>query len=309
MFFKPDLLYIYPRTFLLMTILMSIAFIFHRVNYFNIRNFFEYCSNKIDQELAIGKVYPIKYQKGPDELEDFIELLNNLIIYLNKKIETAQKFNANVSHELKSPLTALKADLEYFLYYKTLDNDASCKIKGFIEKIDNLERITSQLLFISNNNVEILSKSMKRIFINEILYEILDEKSALIKEKELKVITKIPKAVSIHAHRQLLKHAIANIMDNAIKYSLNKKNICIVLKEKKNFIYLVIKDEGVGISRRDIKFIFHPYYRGRDISSKITGYGLGLSLAAWILELHNASIKVHSIPNKKTTMLVKFELY
>ncbi len=257
----------------------------------------------------MGSIHPMKYPKKTDDLKEFIAVLNQIIKYLNKKIKSAQKFNANVSHELKTPLTALKTDLEYFLFYKSLDNEISERIRHFIEKIDDLESITSQLLFASNNNVEILNSAMQRVLINDIVYEVLDEKADIIKKKELQITTHIYQAVSLHAHKELLKQAIANIIDNAVKYSYEKQQICIFLKERKNAIYLIVKDNGMGISKKDMKFIFHPYYRGSDVKSDTVGYGLGLSIASWIFELHNAKIKIHSIANKETTLLVKFELY
>ncbi|MDF1875961.1 HAMP domain-containing histidine kinase [Sulfurimonas sp. SAG-AH-194-I05] len=307
--FNPELLYAYVRIYLVMTLFITIILIIFKLKHIKLKVFLYDSIIKIHQELSLGSIHPLQYPKKQDDIKGFIEAVNQLIKYLNQTIKIAQEFNANVSHELKTPLTALKVDLEYFLDYKSLDNEISEKIRYFIEKVDNLESITSQMLFVSNNNITKLNSAMKRVLINDIVYEILDEKSAIIVNKKLQITTHISQAISLHGHKELLKHALANIIDNAIKYSYEKQGICITLKEKENAIYLLIKDKGIGISKKDMQFIFHPYYRGTGIKSDIIGYGLGLSLATWIFELHNAKIKIHSIPDKETTLLVKFDLY
>ena len=307
--FKPELLYTYTKAYLLLTLVVTLIFIIFKINHIRSREILRNSIAKMQQELSLGSILPLKYPKKQDEIKELINVVNQVIKYLNQKLITAQKFNANVSHELKTPLTALKSDLEYFLYYKSLDKEISERMRYFIEKVNNLESITSQMLFISNDNITQLSSAMQRVFINDIVYEILDEKKDMIENKKIQIILHISQAISLHAHKELLKHAIANIIDNALKYSYKQQQVCITLKTKGNNLYLIVKDRGMGISKKDMQFIFHPYYRGNDIKSDIKGYGLGLSLAFWIFELHNAQIKVHSIFQKETTILVKFELY
>ncbi len=308
-FLKPELLESYSRVYIFTNIVITILFIILEVKLLKLKDFAHSTISTIHKELAIDSIHPLKYPNKIKELTEFIETINQLIIYLDNKAKTAQDFNSNVSHELKTPLTVLKTDLEYFLYYKTLDKDISKKIRYFIDKVNNLEKITSQMLFVSNNNVEKLNQNMQRVFLNEIVFEAIHEKSNILQEKEIQLDTSVSQVVSLHGHKELLKHAISNIIDNAIKYSHNKQKICIILKKTQESVYLLVKDKGIGIPKKDKQYIFHPYYRGANTSSNVVGYGLGLSLSSWIFELHNANIRIHSIANKETTVLVKFNLY
>ena len=264
---------------------------------------------QLDKNLFMGEIQPIKTSLCSKEIHTFVHALNKVIDHLQTKLKIAQDFNLNVSHELRTPLTRLKTDLEYFLYYKSPHSELTNTILFFINEVNNLEKITTQMLSISNNNIEKLHHEMQKVFLHKILFEVLENRSDALSQKALHVQTDISKAISLHGHPELLKHALSNIIDNAIKYSYKNQQIHITIREKNKKIYFLVTDKGIGIEKRDKKFIFHPYYRGKNTSHKFMGNGLGLSLSAWILTLHNADIKVHSTPNKGTTILIKFHLY
>ncbi|QOP43399.1 HAMP domain-containing histidine kinase [Sulfurimonas sediminis] len=254
----------------------------------------------------LDDIHPLKEPENLQDIQKFIQEINKIIIYLKQKNKVVQSFNSNIAHELKTPLTQLKTNLEYFLYYTSLDKNISYEIQNFIKKINTLENIISQMLYVSNNNIKQLHTSMQRVFLNDIIYKILQEKEKNIKNKKLNIDTEINQAISIHGHLELLEHAIGNIIDNAIKYSLEQQKIKIILRKRNNFINLTIVDNGIGIDKKDLKLIFHPYYRGKNTLSNNDGYGLGLSLATWIFELHSASIKIRSQKGKGTFVAVKF---
>ena len=306
--FNPQYLISYSTPYILLNIIIVLFFIFVKTKIIELKEYINASVVEIYKELLLGKIEPLNTPVNIQDIKEFIDAINKLVVYLNKKNKTAQEFNSNVSHELKAPLSELRADLEYFLYYSSLNNDIADKVKHFIKRINNLETVTSQMLFVSNNNVKKLNNNMQRVLLNDIVYEVIEDKKQLLQEKEMNLQTNINQAISMHGHKELLKHAIANILDNAIKYSAHKQNICISLKAKENHIYLIVQDNGTGIKKRDIKLIFHPYYRGENAISNITGYGIGLSLASWIFELHSAKIRIRSTYNKGTMIFIKFYL-
>lgn len=306
---NPSTIINYTVPYLLLNIITILSFLLLEIKIIQLKNYINKTTTIIQNELAIGDIKPFHPPNNIKDIKIFIDTINQIINYLNQKHKTAQEFNANVSHELKSPLTSLKTDLEYFLYYVNLSPEISHKIQYFIKKIDNLESITSQMLLVSNNNIENLNNSMQRIFLNEIILEALKDKQNLLTEKNITFDLYVTQAITLHGHKNLLKHAFLNILDNAIKYSSKNQHICIYLKKKKNFIYFIVKDSGIGIHKKDLQFIFHPYYRGINTTSTISGYGLGLSLASWIFELHNATIKIKSKHNYGSLVFVKFYLY
>lgn len=305
---NPELLILYTTPYILLNIIILLFFIFIKIKIIELKEYIDISVIETQKELLLGKIKPLKIPTKLKDIRIFIDAINKIILYLSQKNKTAQEFNSNVSHELKAPITELKTELEIFLYYTDLDTLTFEKIKNFIKKIDNLENITSQMLFVSNNNIEKLNNAMQRVFLNDIVFEAIEDKKTMLEQKNIYLQTEINQAISMHGHKELLKHAIANILDNAIKYSSKNQKICVYLKAKQNSIYFIVKDHGIGINKRDIRLIFHPYYRGENVSSSITGYGLGLSLSSWIFELHSAKIKIRSSHNNGTTVFMKFHL-
>ncbi|MEN4046312.1 HAMP domain-containing histidine kinase [Sulfurimonas sp. NWX367] len=296
----------YIKYYIIFNIFTILYFLWLKIKLVHLNSYITDTIVSIEKEILYDNIQPLCIPKNIQEIKQFVEEVNKIIFYLNQKNKVAQSFNANMAHELKTPLAELKAKLEYSLYYTALQDNLATELRAFIQKINSLENIVSQMLYVSNNNIKKLNNSMQRVLLNDILYSILDTKKSEIEAKHLKTDIEINQAISIHGHEKLLQHAIGNIIDNAIKYSLPNKRIKIILRKKKNFIFLAIIDYGIGIDKKELKLIFHPYYRGENAFSNSEGYGLGLSLATWILELHSASIKIRSKKGKGTFVGVKF---
>jgi len=296
----------YIHYYILFNILTVVYFLSLKIKLFHLNSYITESIRTIEKEILLDNIHLLSIPKNLQDIKQFILEINKIIFYLNQKNKVAQSFNANIAHELKTPLTELKTKLEYFLHYTPLQDNLATELRIFIQKIDNLENIVSQMLYVSNNNIQKLNTSMQRILLNDIVSDIVDMKEGNILAKNLKLDVEINQAISIHGHKKLLEHAIGNIIDNAIKYSFNNKTIKIILKKKKDFIYMAVIDNGIGINRKELKLIFHPYYRGENAFSSSEGYGLGLSLATWIFELHGATIKIRSNKSKGTFVGVKF---
>ncbi len=292
--------------YVLFNILTALAILIH---FIRVRDLDRYMKNSIvymQKGLATDRIDTLPHPGSSEEMELFVRQVNRVIEYMNRKCMTAQSFNANVAHEMKAPLAQMRTKLEYSLYFSPLRKEIASEIYEFMQKIDDLENIVSQMLHISNNNVENLNISMSRVLLNDILSEAVDAKLEEMRRKNLTIDTEINQAVSIHGHTRLLFHAIGNIIDNAIKYSAHEGRIRISLRKKRNFISLIVSDCGMGIEKKELALIANPYYRGENVSSKSAGYGLGLTLAAWIFELHGASLKIRSQIGRGTFVRVKF---
>ncbi len=296
----------YTGYYVLFNILILIYFIALKRRLSHLEAYFKETAKTVEKELLFDDIHPLTVPKDLQEVEPLIQEINKLVIYLNRKSQVAQSFNANIAHELRAPLAELKAKMEYSLYFASVPQRCTAEMSDFIQKIDNLEEIVSQMLYVSNNNINNLNTSMQRVLLNDIITETIDTKQKEISYKRLKVETEINQAISIHGHKKLLRYAVGNIIDNAVKYSRPDGTITIRLEKRRNFISLIVADNGVGIDKRELKLIFHPYYRGENSSSYSDGYGLGLSLATWIFELHSAAIRIRSIKDRGTCVVVKF---
>ena len=220
-----------------------------------------------------------------------------------KSVEKLKKdFISNVSHELKTPLTAIKGFVE------TLLEDASNEQKHYLEIVN---RNTDRLIFIVNDllslsKLEQANELLKQeiiisdffVIIEKIFVEVLKNENITIKYKLDGVITKI------FADEFKLEQVFINLIDNAIKYA-GKGVIEISAKKIENKVEFIVADEGSGIPKKHLKRIFERFYVvDPSRSRRIGGTGLGLSIVKHIINLHNGEIKVESEENRGCRFII-----
>ncbi|PIR43195.1 hypothetical protein COV24_04085 [candidate division WWE3 bacterium CG10_big_fil_rev_8_21_14_0_10_32_10] len=224
---------------------------------------------------------------------------------IEKMIEKQKRFISDAAHELKTPLTSMKVDLEVNLRDKNLKLKYAKKIlQRTIHEIDAMNDLTNYLLQKSKYQ-NISEKDNKKIQLKAIIEEAISKLKTKTEEKNIK-ITKYIGNELVYGNKNRLKEVFINIIDNAIKYSENNKNISIRTSVKNNEVKIKIVDHGKGISKEDIERIFDPFYRSDKArtNSKIEGYGLGLSIAKEIIEEHQGTIVVKSKLNRGSTFIV-----
>jgi signal transduction histidine kinase len=231
-----------------------------------------------------------------------------LLITFTLKEFTLNKLKSDfisiVSHELKTPITAMQLMLETIIVrYDKIDDN---------KKIDYMQKIfkeTERLLFLINNLLA-YSRSEKgkntisysEINIVEVLTEVLE--FFKIDKKNLQFNIDIPKnEIIIDADGQSLKQVFYNLIDNSYKYSGDNKIINISINIDKNIIKIIFKDNGYGINPKDLPYIFEKFYRGSE-TNLVPGTGLGLSLTKSIIEMHQGKITVNSTLGEGTTFTI-----
>jgi len=257
------------------------------------------------------------YSSNDDKIEIIktISLLISFIIYLiilmlgYKFIDTVvtqieisfkklKNFNSNVSHELKTPLAIMKSEIEVELMAKEKNCDKI--FHSLLQEINYLNDITEKLLFLTKNDLNNLN--LKEIDLEDIILELFEKYS-----NKIQILLDIDEndTYIIKGDKTLLKMAISNLIENSIKYKANK--IDITLKKTKNKILLTIKDNGMGIPKDKLPYIFDEFYRvDESHNKKIKGFGLGLSIVKNILKAHKAKIKVKS--EKGVEFTIEFPL-
>jgi len=150
---------------------------------------------------------------------------------------------------------------------------------------------------------------MLPLSLNTLILEVVEDKNNLASDQSVKLFIKHIESVNIKAESTLLKQAIGNVIDNAIKYSPEGSFVNITLQKLDDKAVLSIQDNGCGIEKEEINKIFEPFYRIETSHSKIVpGHGLGLSIVNWIMKLHNAKIEVKSKKGKRTIFNFYFRL-
>jgi len=223
----------------------------------------------------------------------FIDTIANNI---ENTIKRLKFFNSNVSHELKTPLTIIKGEIELALKAKECDEKL---LKSILDEINYINDITEKLLFLTKR--DFTNKQFKEIDLEDIILELFEKYS-----KKISINLDISEdEFMIYGDKTLLKMAISNLIENSIKY--HAKHINISLSKSKNKIQLIIQDDGIGIPKEKLPFIFDEFYRvDESRNKKIKGFGLGLAIVQSIFKLHKAKVNVISDTNEGVKFIIEF---
>lgn len=212
---------------------------------------------------------------------------------------------ADISHQLKTPLTGINIMLDNI---KENDNMDEKTRKDFINEIsrqiNNMNFLVLTLLKLSKFDANAVIFKKEDISVNNLINESLNNLAVLTELKDITIIKNIPNNVVIKVDYKWEIEAISNIIKNSLEHTDNNKKIFIEVTDNNLYTKIIIKDEGIGIKKEDLKNIFKRFYKGTN--SNENSFGIGLSLAKQIIEKDNGFIKVNSIINKGTTFEIKF---
>ncbi|WP_130805405.1 sensor histidine kinase [Senegalia massiliensis] len=218
-----------------------------------------------------------------------------------------REFVANVSHELKTPITTIKSYTETILDGAIEDKELSIQFLNVVnDECDRMSRIVSDLLQLSNFDNKEVEWEKEYISLEKLVNTIVMKLELTIKEKQQKVNIYIKKHLNdIYADKDAIEQVIINILSNSIKYTPDNGIINIILNSKDNSNEIIIEDNGMGIPKEDINRIFDRFYRVDKARSRdLGGTGLGLSIAKRIVESHNGQINIESEYEKGTKVII-----
>lgn len=225
---------------------------------------------------------------------------------IQNMLEEQNRFIANASHDLRTPLTALKSSLEVFLRDpKATITEARELIKDSITDVDTLSKMASSLLQLAQYQNPDGTFKFEKINSSELITKTIDRLKPLIKTKNLQINQNLVNC-EFMGNKICLQDMLTNILDNAIKYSLESGTITITTEQLANNIIINIKDEGVGIDEKDLPHIFDRFYRADIVRGQVDkkGYGLGLAIVKSIVLKHKGKVTAESILGKGTTIIV-----
>lgn len=244
------------------------------------------------------------------EISELILTFNDLLNRLETAFETQKNFISNASHEFGTPLTSIIGEAEVALTKERKAEDYQETLQNILKQAERLDQITRSLLFLAQTGY----KGKKIIFevlrMDEIIWgvkEMMDRLNPLNKIYiDLDLLPDDPKKLKVRGNTELLHLAVANILNNACKYSHNKPvQVGIAVNETE--IMVVVKDEGVGIPENEIQFIYDPFFRASN-TRFFEGYGIGLPLSRNIIRLHEGRLQVSSKQDAGTTVSISLPL-
>ena len=242
-----------------------------------------------------------------DEIERLTTTFNNLLDRLQQSFIREKQFIGDVAHELKTPIATLKGGIEL-----TLSKDRQ-KIeyqKTLSETLIDIDRITSLLhniLDLAWIGADKNKANNKNYNLSDTIEELREIAVKLGTKKQISVKANIQSNIMIYGDEGKIARAILNVIDNAIKYTPNKKLVYISLRKSMNEAIVEVKDAGVGISKNDLEHVFERFYRGSK-TAKTLGSGLGLAISQGIINTYKGTIKIDSVLGKGTTVKITLPL-
>jgi len=237
-----------------------------------------------------------------NEIKALVEAFNKMIVRLREGVENLNRFNSDVSHELKTPLTVIKGEIEITLRKLRKPDDYIDSMHTIAYEADQIEHIVENLLLLTKYSRENISQTFEPCHLDAMVLNTLEKYDNAFKEKNIQLIIEKFDPVIINANPVLLSIVFSNLIDNAIKYTPKHKHITISLYQEEK-IHFIIQDEGIGIPKEKLSKVTDRFYRvDKSRNKKIKGFGLGLSIVKNSIELHNGKMHMTSIVDRGTTV-------
>jgi signal transduction histidine kinase len=237
-------------------------------------------------------------------MDDLIRTINEMIARLENSFERMAEFTADASHELKTPICAMRGEAEVLLSKERKAEEYQEALAHFIDRFDHLNRMINDLILLSKSDSSQMESKMEPVRLDLLIEEICSLFQVLAEQKGVGWKADGLQKVTVLGDKVRLQQLFTNLIDNAIKYT-PMGSIQITLEKNWDEALVKIKDTGIGIPREEHEKIFKRFYRVDKSRSKETGgVGLGLSIAEWIAHAHLGKIEVESELNKGSTFTV-----
>ena len=252
------------------------------------------------RELAKGN-YDTHFEGGDyKELTDLAATLNQTAADLKASDALQKDLIANVSHDLRTPLTMIKSYAE--LIRDISGNDPARRdehLGVIIQETDRLDDLVGDILTLSKMQAGVLEMEMEDFDLQEAADSVLSTYMVMEQEGFGFHVSKLPGTVIVHGDRRKIQQVIANLISNAIRYSKDEKDVTLEFTEDGGFVTCAVADKGIGIEEGDLEKIWNRYQKAsRQGTRSAQGTGLGLSIASEILEKHGAKYGVDSKPGE-----------
>ncbi len=243
-----------------------------------------------------------------DELGRLAETFNAMIARLKDSFQRINQFSIDVSHELKTPLTILKGETEVALRKDRDNGEYITLLHSNLEEIDRMARIIDDLLLLSKADMQDMKLNIENISLRDLVADVCMNMKIFANNKEISLIVDELADVRLIGDELKLRRMLWNIMENGIKYTPKGGVVNISSYTNDGYVCINVKDNGMGISGDDIKYIFDRFYRADRSRKRESGSGLGLSISKWIAEAHKGAIEVASQPSKGSQFLIKLPI-
>lgn len=259
------------------------------------------------EAIDIGKMDSrVPLTETGDELDELARLFNGMLDRISNLLTGMKESLDNVAHDLRTPLTRLRHNCETALNELPIDDPSRKAHESTLEESERILNMLTTLMDISEAETGTMTLNKEQINLHDLVFPIYDLYLVVAEEKNIQINMDISSDITIFADPNKISQVIANLLDNAVKFTPDNGTINIDAARKNGQIIIVIQDNGIGISEQDILKIWDRLFRG-DQSRSQKGLGLGLSLVKAIVTAHDGNIAVSSKPGKGTIFSITFQ--
>ena len=242
-----------------------------------------------------------------DEIHKMASTFNEMLDTVEEVFIHEKQFSSDVSHELRTPITVILAQSDYALQYSDTFEEAKESLEVINRHAKRMTNLINQIMELSKleRQKEI---EKEKINLSNMVLQLLEDYKPLLESKNLNLVYNVEKDLRIQGNKIMLERVFLNILMNAVKFT--KTNIEVSLIREGKTAVLKIRDNGIGISEENKKFIWERFFQVNDSRNKEEnkGSGLGLSMVKKIVDLHSATIDLESELEQGTCFTIKFNM-
>ena len=253
--------------------------------------------------LASGDLTATATEKGPGETRQLARSFNVMAKRLGGLMDRQRSFAGDASHQLRTPLTALRLRLEQASELITSSPElAQIHIDEALNETDRLTHLTEQLLRLARAEGAVLEK--ENIDVSEIVQDRAQEWQYLADERDVEIIVQAPDNLMVDANQLAVREIIDNYMDNALEVAPPKSQITLTVLALVDVVEIVVSDSGRGMSQQQRKRAFDRFWRADVDSNRRTGSGLGLAIVAQLAQASGLRVELRESPNRGVDAVV-----
>lgn len=245
----------------------------------------EITASRLDRRITVSKT--------DDEIARLIRVLNEMISRLESSFSQAARFSADASHQLRTPITVIQGEIDNAIKSGHFQNGQIDLLVRLLEEVHKLKKIIDSLLILSRSDAGNLRLDSRPIDLSELVRDIIEDTRILGERLNLTIDGQIDDKITVTADESLLRQAILNLLDNAVRFNYPNGKIHCDLHENENEITMTIFNTGQPIPAQHHDHIFDRFYKAHAAEESSTyGFGLGLSLALEIIKVHQGSLSL-----------------
>jgi heavy metal sensor kinase len=240
-----------------------------------------------------------------DELDRLAKTLNDMLGRLDDAFHQMRQFSADASHELQTPLTILKGEMEVALRSPRSPDEYQQVLRSGLEEIDRINHLVEGLLLLARADAGVLRLDMQPVELNRLMQEVCAQMAVIAENHGIHLQQDLSVPATILGDQTHLRRVLLNVVDNAIKYTPAGGAVTLSLEQGNGYAIMKISDTGIGLSEAQQRRIFDRFHRATDTRARdAKGVGLGLSIARSIVKAHGGRMEVTSNPETGSTFTV-----